>query len=126
MQRNLINKKEIVVIVLVLLVCCLVFLYYGNNHSAKIARIMVDGAVYREINLSSNKGEYIIDIPSGGKTAHIKVSGDKIGFVNHECPDGICENAGMLRSEMQTAICLPLKVSIVIEKANSEIDIISG
>lgn len=126
MKRSLINKKELAIIVLLLLVCGGIFLYYGTNRSEKIARIMVNGEIYREISLSENHDEYIIDIPSQGKAAHIKVSGNSIGFINHECPDGICENAGMLSSELQTAVCLPLKVSVVIEKADSEIDIISG
>lgn len=126
MKRSLINKKELAIIVLLLLVCCVIFLYYGTDRTKKIAKIMVNGEIYKEIDLSDNHDEYIIDIPSQQKAAHIKVSGNKIGFINHECPDGICENAGMLSSELQTAVCLPLKISIVIEQANSEIDVISG
>lgn len=126
MKRSLINKKEIGIIVLVLLACCSIFLYYCTSNDAKIAEITVNGSVYRTINLSEEKNEYIIDIPSQGKTAHIKVSFNSIGFINHECPDGICENAGMLTSNLQTAVCLPLKVSITIKKGGSDLDIISG
>ncbi|MBQ5850737.1 MAG: NusG domain II-containing protein [Lachnospiraceae bacterium] len=126
MNRSLINKKEIAIIVLVLLVCFCTFLYYETKNNDSIAIITVNKEIYRKIDLTDNKDEYVIDIPSQGKYAHIKVSGNSIGFIHHECPDGICENAGMLSSPMHTAVCLPLKVSIVIENKNSNLDIISG
>lgn len=126
MKRKLINKKEIVIIVLVLLACCGVFLYYGTRRNDRIAKITVNSDLYKEINLSTNKDEYVIDVLSNGKTAHIKVSGDKIGFINYECPDGICQNSGMMSSPLQTAVCLPLRVSVTIEESSSKLDVIAG
>lgn len=128
MERILINKKEIWTIVLVLLACFVTILYYKSLNGEKIAKITVDGNLFSEINLSKNKEEYVIDIQSQGKMAHIKVSKDSIGFIDYECPDGICQSAGMIKSELQTAICLPIKVSIIIyEKGtNTSLDAISG
>lgn len=126
MKRNLINKKETAIIVLVLLVCLCVFLYYNSDNGNNVAVITVNGEVYKEITLTGNQDEYVIDIESLGKTAHIKVSKESIGFINHECPDGICENAGMLSNQMQTAVCLPLKVSVIIENKDGSLDVISG
>lgn len=126
MERKLINKKEIGLIVLVLVACLAGFLYYGITSNEKIAKITVDGEIYREINLSRNRDEYVLDIHRGDKAAHIKISGDKIGFIDHECPDGICENAGMIGTSLQTAVCLPLKVSITIEQGKEKIDAVAG
>ncbi|MBQ9625303.1 MAG: NusG domain II-containing protein, partial [Clostridia bacterium] len=111
MKRKLINGKEIAVIVLVFVASLGVFFYYKNAPVKKIAKITVNGEVFKEINLSENTETYVLDIQSEGKTAHILVDKSKIGFINHECPDGICETAGMLSTHLQTAVCLPLRVS---------------
>ena len=127
-DRKLIRKKEVIIIALVLVISIIALGYFGMSKGNKIAKIYVDSKVYKEINLSKHKGTECIDIESNGKMAHILIEDEAIGFINHECPDGICENAGMLKSNTQTAICLPLKISIVIEDNSSKdgLDIIAG
>ncbi len=126
MAIKLINKKEIYIIVTVLLVCALAILYYANTGQKRIAHIYVDGEVYKSIDLNTSDDMYINIPREDGKFANIKVVDGEISFYDHQCPDGLCEAAGGLSSPLQTAICLPFSVSIVIEGEVGSDEIIAG
>lgn len=109
-----------ILIAVILLICAGIYWFaVGRNTNERIAKIIYDGQMVREVDLSNHHGEEVIELMSDDKVT-ILVQEDTIGFIEHRCPDGLCEKTGMIKNPMQTAICLPFKVSIVIEQKNEE------
>lgn len=99
-----------------------IFLLFGEDThlDGTKAVIQVDGAMYKEIPLSTHKGTdtFVIETAAGYNT--VVVRDGEIGIVEADCPDKICIHEGFISQPGQTAVCLPHKVLIEVRRQNGE------
>lgn len=113
-KRTTIIAFAIIAVVLIAAVMMYIF-QKTNNGEAHIARIYVEGTLYKEIDLRKAENSTFSIQDDTGKPVSFEIQDRKIRFVQVTCPDHICENTGFVYSEGQTAICLPNKVVLVVE-----------
>lgn len=122
---KLIRKNDFILIAVVLAVCAVLFFapkIFDSNK--KIATVIVDGKEAYTIDLSNVEKQYTINIDSDPET-EITVDKDTIWFSHAECNDKICIKSGKLKSNGQSAACLPSKVAISISGGKSENDMLT-
>ena len=100
------RKKDLAVIGALLLLavsCWLAYrLSYRPPEKQNLAVIMVDGQEVMRLNLLEEKDRIF------------SLENHKIRFIQVTCPDHICENAGFLSMEGQSAVCMPNRTSLSI------------
>ncbi len=74
------------------------------------AEIYVDGSLIRTIDLS--KAQNIRFSLPEAPSVYLEIRDKTIGFVSSSCPDHLCEAAGFLSRNGQTAVCLPKRVTV--------------
>ena len=90
------------------------------------AKIMLDGEVYREVELTGKSELIEIRTPRGYDL--LKVYNNGIQVIESDCPDKICMSYGLIDKVGETIICLPNRmiVEIVVgEETESTIDAVS-
>jgi hypothetical protein len=115
------------VFVLIIVVCC--FIWWQRNKATEdysLARIMQDGVLLREIDLSSVDEPYEFVIKNdNGESNTISVQKGKIAVVDADCRDKICVNTGYISTGAAPIVCLPHKLTIMIVD-DGEIDAVAG
>jgi len=122
------KKGDIIIIFVFIIAIILFILFYNNTSNQKKAVIKIDGKIYKEIILNSDKEnkEYI----DFGNNKYMTLLYDKSGIYVEDvtCPDKICQKQGKINNLNQQIICLPNKTIIYIENIdtnNSEIDAVA-
>jgi len=122
------KKGDIIIIFILMIAIILFILFYNNTINQKKAVIKIDGKIYKEIILNSDKEnkEYI----DFGNNKYMTLVYDKSGIYVEDvtCPDKICQKQGKINSLNQQIICLPNKTIIYIENIdtnNSKIDAVA-
>ena len=95
----------------------------GKGFNNTYAEITVAGKLYETIPLSAHKGEEIIELKTDLGINIIKITDNKIGIIEADCPDKVCMNPKHIEKPGQSLVCLPHKVMIEI-KGMAEDDII--
>lgn len=94
------------------------FLIYQQMNPAEpsmSAVISVDGTDVAVIDLSKEAEPYEIDLNAQfGVGVVLEVRDHGIHFKSSTCPDKICIHAGWLRRDMDIAVCMPNRVSVVV------------
>ena len=79
-----------------------------------VAVIAVAGNELDRIRLSAVASGY--DLPLDTEPGVVlRVEPGRIRFAKADCPDQVCVNSGWLSSPGQTAVCLPARVSVLLE-----------
>ena len=106
----------IIFVLLVLAAGCWLFYRIGYQppKEQNLAVIMVDGKEWMRLNLLEEEDRTFSLEESYGVPVSFQIREHKIRFVEVDCPDHICENAGFLSMEGQTAVCMPNRVSFSI------------
>ena len=121
------NTKWIIFFIILTLLC--LFVLFISQHSAndsKIAKVIQDGKVIKEIDLERVDTPYeftVSDENEGHNT--IRVEKGRICVVSSDCPDKICVNQGYIKSGAKPIVCLPHKLCIVIV-SKGNIDAVAG
>ena len=84
----------------------------------KIAVIRVDGEIYEKIDLDAVTVAYEIEINTKYGYNKLKVDHGSIAVIESDCRDHICMDKGTVSSEGVPIICLPHRLTIVIEGDN--------
>lgn len=110
-QKKKSARLDVAVIGALLLVALVAVLLTVLTHKEGArARVEVDGETVGSYPLSVN-GEYEIN---GG--TNILIIEDGEAYLSYaDCPDKTCVSTGRIRYEGQSIICLPNKVSVIIE-----------
>ncbi|MCI9405926.1 MAG: NusG domain II-containing protein [Oscillospiraceae bacterium] len=87
---------------------------YQPPKEQNLAVIMVDGKEWMQLNLLEEADRTFSLKESCGIPVSFQIKDHKIRFIEVDCPDHICENAGFLSMEGQTAVCMPNRVSLSI------------
>ena len=112
------RKKDLAVIGALLLLadsCWLAYrLSYRPPEKQNLAVIMVDGQEVMRLNLLEEKDRIFSLEEDYGVPVSFQIENHKIRFIQVTCPDHICENAGFLSMEGQSAVCMPNRTSLSI------------
>lgn len=125
------KKLDKILIFVVLLVAALLmgFNYFkgkavANSSKELIAEITVKGKVYKELKLSKEKQQIIIETELGKNIVNIHDKG--IEIIDASCHDHICQKSGFINKPGKMIVCLPNKVSIKIKgNLGEDIDAVS-
>lgn len=119
------SKKLIIpfLIVGLALVLSITALWYQHRSAAEGRKALIyqDGAVVQEVPLTGIDEPYTftVEYPGGGYNT-IRVEEGRIGVVDTDCPDKICQDMGMISSTLYPISCLPHRLVIQIEGEESE------
>lgn len=93
-------------------VCILIYQQQAAD-TGKAAAIYQDGKLIREVSLDDSQNPYTftIDSSDGGYNT-ICVGDGKIGVIDTDCPDKICQDMGMISGTAYPISCLPHKLVI--------------
>lgn len=97
----------------------------GKGSKETYAEIMVDGEIYKTINLSEHTGEEIFEIHSKNGLNVIKVHDNEIGIIDADCSDQICMNPEHIEKAGESLVCLPNKVIILVKGIDADDTILS-
>ena len=92
------------------------FLLSSGGLGGKVARIYVDGTLYREIDLAAVTSEYsfTVETSSGYNTVSLRPGG--ICVSDADCSDHTCVNQGWLTGGSAPIVCLPHSLVIQLEE----------
>ena len=112
--RPLFGRRDWIWLLLILAMAGAFWLYTSLRSGEELTAVLwVDGEPRLALPLS--------DPPSGsvsltayGVDGYLEAEPGRIRFAHMDCPDKICEKAGWLSEENQTAACMPNKVSLTL------------
>ncbi|MFV0498046.1 MAG: NusG domain II-containing protein [Candidatus Fimivivens sp.] len=79
------------------------------------AVVSIDGTAVCTVDLSEDVAPYEMDLDAlFGAGVVLEVQAHEIHFKSSTCPDQICVRTGWLRRDMDIAICMPNRVSMMI------------
>lgn len=112
------GKKDLLVVAVLLLAAVGCWIWYQAAYKApeeqNLAVITVDGKEAMRLNLLAEEDRIFSLQESFGVPVSFEVKEHKIRFVQVTCPDHICESAGFLSREGQSAVCMPNRTSLSI------------
>jgi hypothetical protein len=117
MNIRLLKKGDIILILCIAIIAGLVFIV--NNYASAIdgsdltAEIVRDGKLIKSIDLNKVDNPEYITFDEGLEQV-ILVEKGRIRFLESDCRDKICVNAGWLTKAGERAVCLPAKTTITI------------
>lgn len=108
------------------LLAAILFFVIAHNHSISspsTARLYHDNDLLSEIDLKKDRE---IQMEVEGKQVVLEIQEGRIRFRSSGCPDHLCVQAGFLSEKGQYAVCLPLRLLLIIPDSSSPVDIIAG
>ena len=127
MDKNKTKKIPNIVLTavfLLIVLASLLTLLLQNSFSSpqKNAKIYCDGSLIKEINLEQVESSYTIKVNG----CVILVEKGYISVTSADCPDKLCVKQKKISSGVVPIVCLPNKVMITVENAESNIDAVVG
>lgn len=117
MENNSKSQKFAVIALAVIIAASAIFLAFqmlvkGENLCAVVS---VDGQKVAVVVLDEKRSRSEIDLEKHfGVKVVLETEGDRIRFKTSSCPDKICINNGWLSRDMDIAVCMPNKTSVVV------------
>lgn len=110
------KKFEYLIVFIILMIALFIYLIYNyRGHTDVKAEILIDGRLYKTINLNRDQKIFLEEKPS----VKLEVKDGQICFMESDCPDKICIKSGYLSMRGQSAACLPNRVSVRIVKKDN-------
>lgn len=120
----MIKKWDIVIIILLVVLSFIPELVLGvflkKDYDSKYAQVTVEGKVYKNIPLSTHRGEDIIEIKTDEGINIVSVKDDKVAIIEADCPDKICIQPGYIDEVGESLVCLPHRVMVEIKGETSD------
>lgn len=122
-------KRGDKLLIAVLLLCALIFIIIKSfpsdvsekMHNNRVAKITIDGKLFRTVELTAEAQEIEVKAPDGGSNL-LKVHDYGIEMIDADCPDKVCLTFGFITNPNQTIVCLPHRMLVEIEDLNDEGD----
>lgn len=113
-------KRGDVILIGLVVVIALVFLVprwmdtsEKNHNGTKVAKITVDGKLYKTVQLTAE--EQTIDVKTDHGYNTLKIHDYGIEMIDADCPDEVCLTFGFVERNGGTIVCLPHKLIVEIE-----------
>ncbi|MFD1177376.1 NusG domain II-containing protein [Paenibacillus puldeungensis] len=90
----------------------------NHNDNGKVARITVDGKLFKTVKLTGK--EQTIDIKTKYGENILKVHDNGIEMTDADCPDKICLTFGFVDRNGGTIVCLPHKLMVEVVGGSGE------
>ena len=125
LTTKMIRKADIILFILfVLLGGALAFPALFMSSGGDTVKVTVNGKPYGTYKLSEDKE---ITISKSGHINRFRIKDGTVDMVEASCKNQICVHEGKISRSGQSIVCLPNRVSIVIEgKGGDEYDTASG
>lgn len=107
--------NDLILIIIILLIVGIIFIF-KDEQTTKQAKIYYENELVLTIDLSQNK-EY--DVEGYNGNVHIVVLDNKIKVEEENSLKHLCSKQGFISSSNETIVCLPNKILIKIESADS-------
>lgn len=122
-QEKIIKIGDIIVIVLLLALSLVVFLSSLPSQRKEIteAVISVDGAEYARYPLDTDRE---IKIEQNGHVNIIEIKDGAVRVKSADCPDRTCVNQGFIEKGGEVIVCLPARLTVTLEGAETQLDAI--
>lgn len=115
------KKADIILIVSGIIISGLFIFLLLNQSRGGVAEVVIDGKMYRTINLSVDD---TITIQNNDYINVIEIKNGKVFMKEANCPNGDCIKMGEIYRNNQAIVCLPHKLSITVKGSDSEFDYI--
>lgn len=119
--RKFMKKGDAILLGILLAAALLGVGYYAFLRScptgtgANYAVLSYDGVPVAAYDLGEHLEESTLSIREvTGVDAQLEFSQGRVRFIQVPCPDKICESVGYIQNEMDGAVCLPNKMSLLI------------
>lgn len=113
------KKLDIVIIILLFILSFTPNIIFSktisNSNKLVYASIKIDGKLYDNIPLSTNKGEKKSNIKTATGNNSILISDNIIKVISADCKDDLCVKQGEISKVGESIICLPHKLIIEIK-----------
>lgn len=113
------KKLDIIIIILLFILSFTPNIIFSktihNSNKLIYASIKVDGKLYDNIPLSTNKGEKKLNIKSSSGNNSILIRDNTIKVISADCKDDLCIKQGEISKVGESIICLPHKLIIEIK-----------
>jgi len=123
------NKFWILVLGGIVLLSAVLMVFFWNI-PANYAKIYHDGELTETVNLSAVTEPFLIHIKTqekppvfDGVINIVEAEQGRIRMIMADCPDGLCVRMGWISSSMIPIVCLPNRVVIILESADTEHDV---
>ena len=90
----------------------------GDDGSGLCALVSVGGEDIAVIDLEDGKDRTVL-LSDYGADIVLHISDGAVCFESSDCPDKICINSGWLKKDMDIAICMPNRTSVVVMPKSS-------
>jgi len=122
---SLITRGDMILVAAMVLVSAVLFVcgLVGGSEPAGTAAVSVCGERYAMLPL--DKDATLTVIGQGGMACTIEVADGKVRMREAECPDHLCVGQGWTQRSGQVIVCLPARVTVVLQGALSDIDAVS-
>ena len=113
-RRPLFGRRDWIWILLILAAAGAFWLCSSLRSGEDLTAVLwVDGEPRLALSLSDPPAESI-SLAAYGVEGWLEAEPGRIRFARMDCPDKICEKAGWLSEENQTAVCMPNRVSLTL------------
>lgn len=105
-----------IVLVVLLLACGVMFLFFHRSGTDWLyAEVTIQGEKVLEIPLGEKEASKIWSFQEEfGVPVSLERDGERIRFVDVECPDHICEKTGWISMAYQSAVCMPNRTVVTV------------
>lgn len=107
-------------IALVVVAVILLALWLIPSPAGSLVSISVDGKIYKKVPLDTNAE---IEVESEWGTNTVVIENGQVYIKSANCPNKQCEKEKISKSS-QSIVCLPNRLSVIIESEKEEIDVI--
>ena len=117
MGNNAKSQKFAVIALAVIIAASLTFVVFQSMAKGETlcAVVSVDGKNVAVVVLDAERSPREIDLEKHfGVKVVLETEGERIRFKTSSCPDKICINNGWLENDMDIAVCMPNKTSVVV------------
>lgn len=105
------KKNDKILIVVILLAVGIIWAWmYGHRERGGYVVVSVNGEEYGKYSLEE---EQVVEI---GETNRLEIRDGGAKMVYADCPDQICVQTPMIKKEYEMIVCMPNRVSIMIER----------
>lgn len=109
-KRKFFKKSDFIIIGAVLLTGILLLIFMPRAEGS-YAVVMYNGSEIERLPLN----EDTVYNPPVNEAVEIEIKEGRVHFKHSDCPDKICVNTGWLSKSGQSAVCLPNRLSVIVE-----------
>ncbi len=116
MNSNAKSQKIAVIVLAVIIAASLAFVLFQSlaKGESLCAVVSIEDKKVAVIALDAKYDQREIDLKQFGVDVVLETEGDRVRFKTSSCPDKICINNGWLSRDMDIAVCMPNKTSVVV------------